>query len=111
MRLINKPITKKSLIPIAHERFGNLIKAVIDVKQEILVIDADLHSDEEQFLLEQGSNQYDLWGINLYPKLDTDWIEFDSMINVRPRQGNTSRSVDNPDMRKLIITIVTNLIR
>ena len=48
------------------------MKAVVDVKQEIIVIDAELHADEEELLLDQGSRQEDLWGINLYPHLPED---------------------------------------
>lgn len=77
-----------------------------------MVVDAELHSDQESLLLEQGSEQKNLWGINLYPDaIDTeDWIEFDSMINIRPSRGNTSRGVDNPELQKKIIHIVNKLI-
>jgi len=91
--------------------FGNLVKAVVDIEKKIMVIDAELHSDEEALLIESGSKQKDLWGINLYPEIQDDsWIEFDSMINLRPSQGNRSRNVDNPEIRKKIIKIVNNLI-
>lgn len=110
MILIDKSISQESLTSIAKNRFGNLIKAVIDVKKEILVIDADLHADEEAFLLKSGSQQSDLWGINLYPELhNSDFIEFDSMINIRPGQ-NTSRGVDNSDIQNKIRTIISKLI-
>jgi hypothetical protein len=67
-----------------------------------------MHADEEQALLEQGSKQNDLWGINLYPAKfgADDFIEFDSMINIRPRQQNMSRSVDNPGIREQITDLV-----
>ena len=71
----------------------------------------ELHSDEEAALLAQGSSQGDLWGINVYPdKPRPEWVEFDSMINVRPRFGNRSRSVEDPDTRNLILEIVDALI-
>ena len=77
-----------------------------------MAVDADLHSDEEALLIEQGSTQGDLWGINLYPDLSTDeWIEFDSMINIRPSQGNRSRGVDDADVRGRILDVVTALVR
>ncbi len=87
--------------------FGNLVKAVVDVEKKILVVDAEMHADEEQFLLESGSRQQDLWGINLYPELDgDDFIEFDSMIDLRPSQNNRTRGVDYPGIQKKIIGIV-----
>ena len=111
MLLITKPISIIKLQTIAKQSFGNLVKAVIDLRKEIIVIDADLHSDQEQYLLERGSKQYDLWGINLYPyKNRKEILEFDSMINVRPKEGNMSRSVEDESIRKKIVTIVNNLI-
>ena len=63
-------------------------------------------------LLDDGSRQQELWGINLYPDDATDdWIEFDSMINVRPAQGNRSRGVENSDVQELIRAIVGELIQ
>ena len=77
-----------------------------------MAVDADLHSDEEALLIEQGSTQGDLWGINLYPDLSTDeWIEFDSMINIRPSQGNRSRGVDDAGVRSRILDVVSALVR
>ena len=93
---------------MAENMYGNLVKAVIDLAQNILVVDAEMHADEEQYLLENGSKQVDLWGINLYPsKYGTDaFIEFDSMINIRPRHQNMSRDVESDDIKKQIITLV-----
>jgi hypothetical protein len=76
-----------------------------------MALGGELHSDEEALLIENGSEQKNLWGINIYPEIkDENWIEFDSMINLRPSQGNRSRGVDNPEIRKKIIEIVNNLI-
>ena len=60
----------------------------------------------------EGSAQRDLWGINLYPNLETaDWLEFDSMINLRPSSGNRTRGVDDPATREAIATLVERLVR
>lgn len=100
------------LATTAQNRFGNIVKAVVDVDKKVIVIDADLHADEETELIHSGSRQENLWGINLYPELfgTEDFIEFDSMINVRPSQGNKTRSVDSVDLQKKIRTIVSNLV-
>lgn len=96
---------------MSQKMFEGLVKAVVDVKKEIMVVDADLHADEEKFLLEDGSKQENLWGINLYPNLDgEDFIEFDSMINLRPYQNNRSRGVEDPKIQKRIISIVNKLV-
>ena len=81
----------------------------MDVEREIIAVDSPMHYDCEQLLLENGSDQNNLWGINLY--LDEDdidsLVEFDSMINLRPAQGNRSRSVEDPALRTRIKEIVS----
>jgi len=111
MKLLEQKITNNELSEMADHMFGNLVKAVVDIDKKIIVLDAELHSDQESFLLENGSEQRNLWGINLYPEFskdDDNFIEFDSMINLRPSDNNKSRSVENPEIRKLIIEIVRN---
>lgn len=92
--------------------FGDLIKAVVDIQKEIMVIDGALHADEEKYLLDLGSKQDDLWGINLYPEVTgDDFIEYDSIINVRPRLNNLSRGIEDESIRKKIIFIVNKLVK
>ncbi|MCM8789506.1 MAG: DUF5674 family protein [Candidatus Omnitrophica bacterium] len=91
--------------------FGNFIKAVLDIEKKIMAIGGELHSDEEALLLENGSQQRNLWGINLYPEAQgDDFIEFDSVINLRPTQGNRSRGVDDALIRQKIKEVVNSLI-
>ena len=112
MEIVREPISISHVETLAEGMFGNLVKAVVDVGREIMVIGGELHADEEALLISQGSSQSDLWGINLYPERhgETDFIEFDSMINLRPRQGNRSRSVDDPITRAAIAGIVARLV-
>jgi hypothetical protein len=96
---------------LALARFGDLVKAVVDIERGIMIVDADLHADQEAALLAEGSRQEDLWGINLYPELPgDDWLEFDSMINLRPSFGNSSRGVDDPTIRERITDLVCDLV-
>ncbi|MBU1032769.1 MAG: DUF5674 family protein [Patescibacteria group bacterium] len=112
MRIIIEPISLDELQKIAEERFGDMVKAVVDVQKQIMAIGGELHADEEALLLEQGSKQDDLWGINIYPdEAPEKQIEFDSMINLRPRQGNRSRSVEDAEIRRKIEEIVRALIK
>jgi hypothetical protein len=107
MRILDGPVTKDELKSIAGDMFGDIVKGVVDVRLDFLAIDAELHSDLEAMLLENGSQQNDLWGINLYPSLEgDDFLEFDSMINMRPSQGNLSRGVDDEALRDKIAGIV-----
>jgi hypothetical protein len=111
MKILNVPTTKAECFSRVEPLEGQLVKAVVDVAKEIIAIDAGMHVDLEQYLLEQGSKQADLWGINFYPQLSGDnFIEFDSMINIRPGQGNRSLSVDDPAVRDKIKAIVEQLI-
>jgi hypothetical protein len=111
MKIVSDKITLAELNSMAKNMYGNLVKAVVDVEKEIMAVDAELHADEEKILLEQGSKQANLWGINLYPEITgEDFIEFDSMINLRPSQGNRSRGVDNAETQAKIKTIVAKLI-
>jgi len=112
MRILDEPIPIDELKSIAAETFGDLIKAVVDVRKGLVALDAELHSDLEALLIEKGSQQYDLWGINLYPDLEgEDFIEFDAMINMRPSRGNLSRSVDDEAVRGEIIGIVAEWVK
>jgi len=96
---------------MARVGFGDMVKAVVDVSREIMAAGGELHADEEALLLEEGSRQGDLWGINLYPtETSPEWIEFDSMINVRPARGNRSRDVEDEETRAIIRRIVESLV-
>lgn len=106
MRIVSEKISRAELSELAQAGFGDMVKGVVDVGKELVAIDADLHSDLEAMLLAAGSRQEDLWGINLYPSETEDFIEFDSLINIRPLQNNRSRGVNAPATRERIIAIV-----
>ncbi len=112
MQVVDNSISLTELQSMADRNFGRLVKAVVDISKEIMVIDAEMHSDQEEFLLEQGSNQADVWGINIHPfAVGDDWIEFDSMINVRPSWGNRSRFIEDPMIQKKVVDIVNRLVK
>lgn len=112
MRIVKNPITIDELRKIAADSFGDMVKAVVDVKRELIALDAELHSDLEALLIENGSSQKNLWGINFYPDLKgDDFVEFDSMINMRPSQGNMSRGVNDTATRNKIIEVVNKWIK
>lgn len=114
MRIVrpDEPITLEELKTMAAATFGDLVKAVVDVERNVMAVDAELHADQEAVLLEQGSRQCNLWGINLYPELaGEDFIEFDSMINLRPSSGNRSRGVEDRALRERIVAMVTSLVK
>jgi hypothetical protein len=110
--IIDTPISTQRLAEMAEESFGDMVKAVVDIRRRQLALGGELHADEEAALIEQGSAQQDLWGINIYhEKPRPEWIEFDSMINIRPRMSNRSRGVEDASTQQLIIEIVDSLIQ
>jgi hypothetical protein len=111
MRIVTEILKMAELKQMAAAGFGDMVKAVVDISGELIAVDAELHADLEALLLENGSKQKDLWGINLYPDLEaTDFLEYDSMINIRPSQNNRSRGVDSAEIREKIAGIVAKRI-
>ena len=105
-------ISLEELTQMSKKMYDQMVKAVVDIHQKLMVVDADMHVDEEQLLLENGSNKADLWGINLYPdQFGTDnFIEYDSMINIRPRQDNPTRTVQSEEIKATIASIVDKVV-
>lgn len=111
IKIIRNTITKKELVEMAKDQFGDWIKAVVDIEKGIMAVGGDLHADEEAVLLEDGCNQKNLWGINIWPEKSADeWIAFDSMINIRPSVGNRSRNIESAEIREKIIKIINRII-
>ena len=111
LQILDKPIDKEGLHNIAKKMFGNLVKAVVDVEREVVAIDGELHIDLAELLVEGGSTNKNLWGVNIYFDSKDDWLEFDSMINLKPQLGNRTRSVDDPVVREKIKTILKKFIK
>ncbi|MDO8525433.1 MAG: DUF5674 family protein [Candidatus Omnitrophota bacterium] len=112
MKIVIDTITIGEIKTMAANLFGDMVKAVVDVERGIIAINAELHSDLEALLLDDGSKQKNLWGINIYPEQSgDDFVEFDSMINLRPSQGNKTRGVEDKALRAKIIGIVTKKVK
>lgn len=112
MVLVDKKVTIQDLVEMSKKMHEALVKVVVDIDRQIMVADAKFHSDQEAFLLQNGSKQENLWGINIRPdKAGLEgFIEFDSMINIRPAIGNRGRGVYNVEIQKKIIKIVDKLV-
>ncbi len=111
IKFITDKITRSELLDLARERFGDMVKAVVDIANETMTVGGDLHADEEAMLLQAGSKQENLWGINIYPeKVGDDMIEFDSMINIRPSMNNRSRGIESMEIQQKIKSVVNKLI-
>lgn len=90
--------------------FGDMVKGVVDISERKIALDAEMHADLETLLLQEGSQQKNLWEINLYPEMEgEDFLKFDSLINIRPNQGNRSRGVEDPAIQDAIKEIIATL--
>ena len=112
MKIIDSPIKREEVIKNYSHFFNRVIKAVVDIEREIIAIDAELHADLEELLLDTGSKQEKLWGINLYldEKEEENRIEYTALINIRPSMGNASMEIIDPEIKKKIREIVKRFI-
>ena len=113
MKIVKEKITLNELKELAHEQFRSVIKAVVDIGQDIMAVGGELHVDMEVLLMEkEHSKRSDTWGINLYlDKTEDDFVDFDSMINLKPSLGNNTRNIENLDTKKKVKIIVAKLVR
>jgi len=112
MKIIIEPTSLNELWLTREVGFEDMMKIVVDVEQEIIAVDAELHADLEALLLENGSRQYNIWGVNIYPdKNDENFIEFTALINIRPSQANRSMEVENLQTRQKICEICSRLLK
>ena len=114
IEIVSEPTTIAHLRQVAERTFGDLglVKAVVDIERRVMAIGGGLHVDEQAVLLNAGSRQRDVWGINLYPDQfgSLDWLEFESIVNLRP-PTNRSRSVQDPATQALVIDVVRSLVQ
>lgn len=106
--LVEEKITGDDLKKVALDING-YIKFVVDLEKEILTAGGLMHVEGEQLLLKEGSEQKNLWGGGL--DLETGEVDYDSMINIRPSQGNSSREVLDQDIRAKIVKLVEKLLK
>lgn len=112
IKIFTSPASVSEIKQIAEVTFVEYAKAVVDINRRVLGVGGDLHADIEQIMLEQGSVQTDLWGINIYPEKNfPDMVVFDSLINIRPRQNNRIRGVSDPAVQAKILEVVRSLIQ
>ena len=113
MKIIKDKIKIAELKEMQKNMLGNLVKAVVDIEKEIMAVDAPLHADLMEFLItEESSEPKNLWGINFYPEIEGEnFIEFDSMINLKPLLGNKSRDVENGEIKGKIKEIISKLVK
>jgi hypothetical protein len=111
IKIIKEKISQAELKSLAESSFGEVVKVVVDIERNILAIGGELHADEESVLLDDGSKQENLWGINYYPWKDANRrIEYIALINIRPALGNKSMRIENNIIRDRVKRVVENLL-
>ncbi len=90
------------------KEYDAMIKIVVDIRQRILAGGGEMHSDCEAVLLDNGSEQDDLWGANWYP--NEQRVEFESLINIRPRLGNRSILIQSDDLRQKVESVTREIL-
>lgn len=111
IRIVSEKISQDIVQEAAAAWYGNMVKAVVDIEKKVIALGGEMHSDAEQLLLQQGSRHEDLWGFNLYPDEPRgDWIQYTSLINIRPHAGNKSMEIEDKNIREKIREIVDSLI-
>jgi len=112
MIVVKDKIKILELQEMAKKMRPNLVKAMVDVQKEIMAVDGGLHADLMEFLIDtENSDPKNVWGINLYPDESSEnFIEFDSVMNIRPDLGNKSRGVESVELQNKIKEIVIKLV-
>ena len=108
--IVSQRIDPAVLSRLVGAYFEDMVKYVVDLARGIAAVGGELHADAEALLLEQGSQQEDLWGANYYPGRGEDCIEYTSLINIRPAQGNPSMTLGDEDLRRQVRELTHALI-
>lgn len=109
--IIREMSTREKLVAHAQATYGDMVKVVVDVERKILAIGGELHADDEATLLADGSKQQHLWGANIYvEKTGTERIEYSSLINIRPAQGNRDMEIQDEAVRSKVKAVIDALV-
>jgi len=111
IKIVKEKISLEEVKKMAEEQYGNMVKAVVDVEKDMMAIGGELHSDANDLLNKAGSDQRKVWGINIFPnKPKEEWIEFNSLINIKPKEGNFDMDIKLEEIKNKIKEIVNKLI-
>lgn len=111
IKIVKDNISLAELAEMAQAGFLDFVKGVVDLERQTIAFGGDMHADEEKVLLEDGSNQKNLWGFNIYPaKPREQMLEYTSLINIRPRQGNRKMEIESGEIRNKVNDIVNKIV-
>jgi|SRR3989338_6622048 len=111
IQIIKDKISQAEIKELARQTFGDMVKVVVDVERSLMAAGGEMHADCEQVLLDNGSSQGNLWGANIYPdSTGDDFIEYKSLINIRPKIGNRSMNIEDESTRFKVKSVITSFI-
>ena len=110
-KIVKDQIGLEELKTLAKEFYGSMIKGVADIERGVVAFGGEYHMDANMALIEDGSSQLNLWGFNVYFKEPReDWLEYTSLINIRPTAGNFDMMIDDKKIRQKVKEIVNSKI-
>lgn len=96
---------------MARQGFGDMVKAVVDIKKEIIALGGEFHADGQELLVKKDSHPADTWGVNIYiNKPKNKRIEFTALINIKPVLKHRSMRIQDAKLRAKIKRIIDNFI-
>jgi hypothetical protein len=109
--IVTESISVDDLKTLAQKSYGHLIKGVVDIEREVVAFGGEWHIQANMKLSEKGSSQADCWGFNVVFDLPKDsWIEYKSLINIRPLSGNRNIEVQDDKIRERMKKIINKKI-
>jgi hypothetical protein len=105
--ILREKATSEQIAEMLRE-YESMIKIVVDIRRRVLAGGGEMHSDCETMLLDDGSEQDDLWGANWYPAEQE--IVFESLINIRPRLGNRNILIQDEELRRQVESITREIL-
>jgi len=110
--IVRDAVDQKTLEALAGEWHDDMVKGVADINRGVIALGGEWHMDANNVLLADGSKQEDVWGFNIYPnESGEDAIEYISLINIRPLQGNTEMEIKDETLRARILGIVKEMLQ
>lgn len=110
IEIVREPISPERVQAHAAATFGDMVKVVVDIRRGVCAIGGELHADAEAVLLGDGSAQQDVWGANILMGVQAGQnVEYTSMVNIRPSQGNRSREIQDNFIREAVRAVLAHL--
>lgn len=111
IKILLEPISRAEAQDIGKHWYADLVKGVVDIERGLVALGGEYHMDANTVLIAHGSAQNTVWGFNVYPdQHDEEWIEFTSLINIRPAVGNRGMLVESEEIRAAMRTVIERFI-